>query len=541
MTDHRPDPTVPHADGSIDATLTGAVPAVEAHLADASVLTATPILDARRITQRFGPLVANEAVDFSIHAGEVHALLGENGAGKSTLMKVLYGVNTPQEGEVLVHGEPIELGSTAAARAAGIGMVFQDLRLVPALTVAENVDLACGSGRYQRSVARKRVADGAERYGLAVNPDAVVRDLSIAERQLVEILRVLLMDAEVVILDEPTSALAPQEVDALLAVIDRLRTDGLGIALITHKLAETRAVADRATVLRGGKMVLSGGNPRELTDDELVEAMVGSVPPPLPAERVPARKGEPALVVNGVSASSPDGHAHIHDITFMVQPGELVGIAGVSGNGQRELLDAVLGVLPLRQGEVHVGGIDIGRAGKPKKALEAGAVIVPEDPVNDSVVGGLAILQHLALNGRRLPTSGPRIDWKTVRKMVGDTDIAQRLNLAPLDRQVSTLSGGNIQRVVLTRTFLVDEPTLVVVAYPSRGLDIASVRATQQLLLERREAGAGILMVSEDLDELMLMADRIVVLHDGHVAGVVDPSTTDRQSIGRLMLQGAAA
>lgn len=526
---------------SIDATLTGTVPDVDAHLADASVLASTPILDARQITQRFGPLVANEAVDFSIHAGEVHALLGENGAGKSTLMKVLYGVNTPQVGEVLVNGEAIELGSTAAARAAGIGMVFQDLRLVPALTVAENVDLACGSGRYKRSVARGRVSDGAEKYGLAVNPDAVVRDLSIAERQLVEILRVLLMDAKVVILDEPTSALAPQEVDALLTVIDRLRSDGLGIALITHKLAETRAVADRATVLRGGKMVLSGGDPRALSDDELIEAMVGSVPPPLPAHREPPQTGDPALVVNGVTATSPDGHARISDVTFMVQPGELVGVAGVSGNGQRELLDAVLGVLPLEKGEIHIGGTDIGRSGKPRKALQAGAVIVPEDPVNDAVVGGLAILEHLALNGRPLPTSGPRIDWRTVRRMVGDTDIAERLHLAPLERDVSTLSGGNIQRVVLTRTFLVDDPKLVVVAYPSRGLDIASVRATQKLLLERRAAGAGILMVSEDLDELLLMADRIVVLHDGHVAGVVDPTTTDRQAIGRLMLQGAAA
>jgi simple sugar transport system ATP-binding protein len=253
------------------------------------------------------------------------------------------------------------------------------------------------------------------------------------------------------------------------------------------------------------------------------------------------RRGEPALVVNGVSVNGADGRPRLHDVTFMVQPGELVGVAGVSGNGQRELLDAVLGVLPLATGDIHIGGRDIGRSGRPRRALAAGAVIVPEDPVNDAVVGGLAILEHLALNGRPLPTRGPRIDWRSVRNLVGSSDIAERLNMAPLDREVASLSGGNIQRVVLTRTFLVDQPKLVVVAYPSRGLDVASVRATQTLLLERRAAGAGVLMVSEDLDELLLLADRILVLHDGHVAGLVDPADTDRQAIGRLMLQGEAA
>lgn len=491
------------------------------------------------IRKSYGPTAALRGVDLELAAGEVHALVGENGAGKSTLMKVLYGVNTPQVGEVRVGGEVLPAGSTAAARAAGIGMVFQDLRLVPAFTVLENVELAAGEGRLVWADSRARLVEAGERFGIRVDPQRTVRDLSLAERQQVEILRALMLGARVLVLDEPTSALAPQEVEVLLGLVDQLRADGLGIVLISHKLAEVRACADRATVLRGGKVVLSGVDPRGLTDDELVAAMVGSVPPSLPAERTPARH-DAALVVNGVSVLGRDGRMAVKEATFEVRAGELVGVAGVSGNGQRELLDAVLGVLPLAAGQIHIGEQDLHRA-EPRLALRSGAYSVPEDPVADSVVPGLDVLRYLALSGAPIPRTGPRVDWATVRSRVEGRDEPKQLNLAPLDRQAATLSGGNIQRVVLTRMFLVDDPRLLVVAYPSRGLDIASVRATQQLLLARREAGAGILMVSEDLDELMLMADRIVVLHDGEVAGVVDPAETDRQAIGRLMIAGAAA
>ncbi|MBC7278560.1 ABC transporter ATP-binding protein [Nocardioides sp.] len=489
----------------------------------------------RDITKRFGSLVANDHISLTVEPGEIHCLLGENGAGKSTLMNVLYGLYQADEGEILIDDEPQRFKGPGDAMAAGIGMVHQHFMLIPVFTVAENVMLgheATGfAGKLDLDAARKLVRDISERFGFQVDPDALVEDLPVGVQQRVEIIKALSRDAEVLVFDEPTAVLTPQETDELMAIMRQLKESGTGIVFITHKLREVREVADRITVIRRGTVV--GEASPDASNAELAALMVGR-PVELKVHKEPAQPGERALVVSDLVVADEDGHVHVDGISFHIDVGEILAVAGVQGNGQTELTEAIVGLAPHVEGSINLDGREIvGRS--VRKALEAGIGFIPEDRQVDGLVSNFTIAENLMLNRSY---DKPFVSHGSLNLKKLDTFAKEKL--AEYDVRapgVSTLagqlSGGNQQKVVVARE-LSRDLRLLVASQPTRGVDVGSIEFIHKQIVAARDSGVPVLVVSSELDEISALADRIMVLYRGRVVGIV-PADTSRDTLGLMM------
>ena len=498
-----------------------------------------PLLELRGITKRFPGVLANDKVDFDLRAGEVHALLGENGAGKSTLMNILYGLYTPDEGQILLRGEPIEVGSTKASIEHGIGMVHQHFMLIPVMTVAENIVLATEPRHkgvlLDYDVARKRVRELSERYGLVVDPDARVSSITVGQQQRVEILKALFRGAEILILDEPTAVLTPQEAKELFEILRSLKSQGKSIIFISHKLNEVLEIADRITTLRRG-VVVDTIPAAGATEESLARMMVGREVL-LRVDKEPSKPLDPLLEVENLTVIDDRGLEAVRDLTLSVRGGEILGIAGVDANGQSELIDAIAGLRPVKSGRITVDGEDVTHV-RAKETLDAGLGHIPEDRHRRGLVLPFTLTENLALHAYRKPPMSIRgfLNLRAMlsraRRLLKEFDVRGGVPSTP----AAALSGGNQQKVVLARE-IDGDPKVLIAAQPTRGLDVGAIEFVHRRLIEQRDAGRAILLVSLELEEILSLSDRILVMYEGRIVGEFPPSATEEE-LGFAMTGG---
>jgi ABC-type uncharacterized transport system ATPase subunit len=494
-------------------------------------------LELRGITKRFGALVANDAIDFELRRGEIHALLGENGAGKSTLMNILYGLHQPDEGEIRLDGEAVRVDSARRAIALGIGMVHQHFMLVPVMTVAENLVLGTEPTRgplldYKAAAARTR--ELSERFGLAVDPDARVEDLGVGAQQRVEILRALFRGAKVLVLDEPTAVLTAQESQDLFGVLRALKEDGTSVVFISHKLNEVLDVSDRVTVLRRGKKIDTV--PTEgATERSLATLMVGR-DVLLRIEKTEPKTGETLLTVRDLHVKDDRGLPAVRGLSLEVRAGEIVGLAGVDANGQSQLIEAITGLRHVEAGTITVDGNDITGKGA-LAAIEAGVGHIAEDRHERGLVLQFDLAENLSLLEYRKPEMGrwllsPRKMNERARKLLSDYDVRG----GDTDTAASSLSGGNQQKVVIARELTAD-PKVLIAAQPTRGLDVGAIEFVHRRLVEERDKGRAILLISLELEEVRSLSDRALVIYEGEIVAELPPSSSEEE-FGVVMTGG---
>jgi general nucleoside transport system ATP-binding protein len=492
-----------------------------------------PRLELRGIIKAFPGCLANDAIDLTVMPGEIHALLGENGAGKSTLVKIIYGVLEADRGELLWEGAPAMIANPAAARALGIFMVFQHFTLFESLTVAENIALGASGGR-EAAALTARLVEVSERYGLSLDPRRHIHDLSVGERQRVEIVRCLLQSPRLLVMDEPTSVLTPQEAHRLFETLRQLAADGCSILYISHKLEEIQALCHRATILRGGRVV-GECDPRQESTKSLARMMVGADLPP-PTRPAAARASGDALVIDGLTLSSDDPFGtRLEDIRLTVAGGEIVGIAGVAGNGQKELLAALSGEhLSPGAGAIQIAGRPAGRLG-PVGRRTLGLAVVPEERIGRGAVGELDMADNALLTayGLGLLRTG-LIDRPAARRLAGKIIADYGVVCRGVDAEAASLSGGNMQKFIIGRE-IAQGPRLLIAAHPTWGVDVGAAAVIRKALVELCNGGAGVLIISEDLDELFEICDRIAVLSGGRLSTPVASNATDIEAIGLLM------